>query len=349
MDIKIFGPSSSSLRMVVSVLSRFLKKASIPFNIREVNDVSTLLSEGVESVPAIQLDKRPIVGLQSNGSFYNSLREMVDQILKSENYGEMPKIIIPIDFSDSSINALIFGHRLATDSGAVTKAIHVQNETSDRFDKEDVNIRLERIVNAINKDWGSDVLKASFISSEIREGNPVEKILHSIEDNAGELLIVGTKNDNTKEIKWFGSVAVELMTLAPCPVLQIPENARYKGIRKVLIAMDNHELSPTSIKSLVDFCLPLGAEIHCVHISKRSTKIVPSIPKLKALYDESLLTSSSVFHIDIAKGLQQYSELNDIDLIAIAPSSKTIFKHFMNNSVSKQLVNINSMPTLILK
>lgn len=335
--------------MVVSVLTRFLRKAKIPFGLKEVQDVSTLLSEQVESVPAIQMNEEPIVGLQSNGSFNTSLRQALDKILKSENYGDMTKYIIPVDFSDSSINALIFGHRLATDTGAVSKAIHVVDDQLDPPNQTNIHNKLSKIVESVNKDWASDLLKASFISSEIRMGNPVEKTLHSIEDNAGELVVVGTKQDDVNDIKWFGSVAVELMTLSPCPVLMVPESARYKGIHKVLFAIDNCTIDHSYIDTLVQFCLPLGAEIHCVYVSKTATKVPINLSRLTESYPDELLNYASVFHINIASGLQKYAESNNIDLIAVIPSSKTIFKHFMSNNISRQLANINKIPTLVVK
>ena len=51
-------------------------------------------------------------------NFNKSLREAIKHILKKQNFGNMDKIIIPVDFSDVSTNAFVFGHRLATDIGA---------------------------------------------------------------------------------------------------------------------------------------------------------------------------------------------------------------------------------------
>jgi len=123
-EIKVLGAGTSKHQMVTSVLREYLSKAEIPLDVNDYTDVDGFLKEGLESIPAIVYGKE-VFNIGSNGTYNKSLRTAVTQILKKSNFGEIEKIVIPVDFSDVSTNAFAFGHRLATDLGAVTKALHV--------------------------------------------------------------------------------------------------------------------------------------------------------------------------------------------------------------------------------
>jgi len=211
MHIKIYGTPTSGNKMIKSFMGDILFRAKIPFKISEVQDITRFLEKNIESIPAIQLDEEPIVALKTNGSFNKSLRSAINHILSKENYGQLSKLIVPVDFKDASINAVSYAHRLATELGAVTKVVHVHDPGNESRDlKADNNSaieskeRLHNLVKSIDHDWGSDILKASFISSDFRVGTIAKGILQSSKENSAELIIMGScisDNKNTRRHK----------------------------------------------------------------------------------------------------------------------------------------------------
>jgi len=356
MEIKVYGTSSSGHQLVMNSVSHLLRKANISFKMTEEKDLTKFLEKGIESIPALQMNDNSIVGLKSSGSFSKSLRNAVNEILSTENYGDLSKFIIPVDFSDASINALSYGHRLATDLDAITKVIHVYkpkptldpNRNLEVISQEQRNKKLDDLVLSIDKDWGSDILKASFVSSEFRVGFPVEGILSSVEENKGEMIIMGTTGSDNIMKKWYGSVSIDVAAQATCPTLLVPMQAKYSNCKKALLAIDENGIANHKLKTLFKICTQFNTELHIIHVSKSDE----NKNKIELITEENpkLTIKSTVLQSkDIASTINQYAVENKIDIIALSPRSKSIFSHFLNGSLTKEMAMYSSIPLLLLK
>ena len=356
MDIKIYGMDSRGHQMVTNLMTDLLQKAKIPFNISEIQDVSLFLEKKIESIPAIQMNDEPIIGLKSNGSFNNSLRDVVNQILSSENYGDLAKFIIPVDFSDTSINALSYGHRLATDMGAVTKVVHVYKPSPTLTADTTIHVASQKekeqqlidLVKSFDKDWGGDILKASLVSSEFKVGFATERILDSVDDNAGEMIIIGSTGESDILKRWFGSTSLEVSARATCPVLLVPAKAHYKGISKVLLAIGPDGIDKEIMAQLSSICSQFSPDIYIAHVTN-DPKVNLDLISLKAELPGISFTSVVIKSDEVVAGLEDYAIVNDIDIIALAPRRKSLFTSFLNKSVTEEMAIKSSIPILILK
>ena len=359
LDVKVLGTKSSSHQMVVTLLKEFLQKANIPFVLRQVDDVSVFLEEGLSSVPAIQASGKTY-SLSDNGSFNKSLRDAIRNILKEENFGHIEKIVIPVDFSDVSMNAFLYGHQLATDMGAVVKALHVYFPTSRELSESSVvNVdfkalredHLNEFVQKLDVDWGSEVLKTALIDGEFRVGFPGEEILESIEDNACELLVMGTTGDSSTIKKWFGSVSTKMMNDAPCNVLLIPEEAKYKEINNLVYAYDDIELDVKVLEKLLSFAQKFDATIHFLHVNE-DEEIDPGFflkEQILQDYPSSKVKFSMVKSDDVAEAIQDYAKKVNVDVLALATKNRSFFGKIFHQSISQKIALHSELPLLILK
>jgi len=355
MHIKIFGAPTSGNKMIRTLMDDILHKAKIPCEISEVQDIAYFLEKNIESIPAIQMDDDAIIGLKSNGSFNQSLREAINHILSVQNYGELQKFIIPIDFSDKSINALSYGHRLATDLGAVTKVIHVYNSQVEsnfccgKLDtEEDTKQRLTRLVKSIDHDWGSDILKASFISPEFKTGPISNNILKSAEENNSELIIMSSKNQNSNSFKHHGSISFDIIDKSNCPTLVIPPEANYKGLNKVLLAVGYGKINTAAINTFKNIYQRLDSEVHILQSKKNPNyddnlrMVTENLPALNIL---PTLLKDENFISEIG----EYAERNQIDSIALSPPMKTESSSILKKMTLRAVNVNNSIPVLLLK
>jgi nucleotide-binding universal stress UspA family protein len=69
----------------------------------------------------------------------------------------------------------------------------------------------------------------SKVSSECRQGVPVDQILEFIADHPTDLLVVGARGLSASRRAILGSVSDALVHDAPCPVLVIRENVRSRS------------------------------------------------------------------------------------------------------------------------
>lgn len=359
LDITVLGATTTAHQMAVSTINQYLRDAHIPFTLREETDVSVFIEEGVESIPAIKVGNQ-LLPLRQNGSFNRSLRDAVNTILRRYNYGSIPKIVIPVDFSDTSINAFMYGHRLASDLGAVTKALHVYFPTSRELSQStvlDVDFAavregyLDEFISKVDLDWGSDLLKASLIDKDFRTGFPGEEILDSIEDNGAAYVIMGSTGDSNRIKKWFGSVSTKVMNDAEVPVLLVPEQASYKGVHKVMYAFDDIAIDRAVIDQLVAFVKPHNAHIHLVHMSESGNPDPGYYLKeiLDKHYKADKVILKSLYDSDVVLALSDYARDESIDVIAMATQHRSFINQIFHDSITKRMSLHTGVPLLILK
>lgn len=358
-EIKVLGTGSSKHQMVTTVLKEYLNKAGLFIPINDYTDVDLFLKEGIESIPAVVYNDQ-VFKIGGNGNFNTSLREVVNAILKDSNYGQIEKIVIPIDFSDVSTNAFAYGHRLATDLGAITKAVHVffpsarEVTESATLNIDFAMVResyLDDFVMTFDNDWGSDLMRVSLIDGEFRNGFPGDQILDSIEENAARLTIMGTTGKSGFLQKWFGSVSTKIMNESPSPVLMIPEEASYHGVYRIAYAYNDIKQDEKVIGDLASFADRFGAEIHLIHIDN-GVSPDPGYylsEVLNKIYPSALISATSIKTNDTSKGITDYCLANKIDIISLSTHKKGFLELLYNDNISRQVSAMTSLPLLVLK
>jgi nucleotide-binding universal stress UspA family protein len=137
-------------------------------------------------------------------------------------------VIVPIDFSECSFDALEYGIQIAKDFGAALILLHVLEPIPYLMDltfdhaaernKQDVTVQLTAVVNRI-RSHGVSVQKV------IRGGVPADSILEYVRTSGGDLIAMGTHGVRGIAHMMRGSVAEAVLRRAPCPVLamKIPQ------------------------------------------------------------------------------------------------------------------------------
>lgn len=359
LNIKVLGTATSGHQMAVSQIREYLTRANIPFTLQEVTDIAMFIQQGLESIPSIKVDEE-LIALKHNGSFNKSLRMALNRILKKKNYGDLEKFVIPIDFSDVSLNAFIYGHRLASEVGAITKALHVYFPTSNELSQSTVidvdfaAIRegyLEEFVSKMDIDWGSDLLQVGLIDKEFRTGFPGEEILDSVKEQGAELIIMGTTGDSSRIKKWFGSVTTKLINDANVPLLLIPEGASFKGVHNIMFAFDDIQLDISVIDQVIAFASTFDCNIHLVHMQDEKD-FDPGYylqEQLRNKYDADKIELVSLYDKDVVSALSHYAEQKSIDVIAMATEQRSLFNRVFHESVTAKMSMHTDVPLLVLK
>jgi len=142
-----------------------------------------------------------------------------------------PKIILaPIDFSDSSLEALDVTRDLASRYGSEIVLVHVVpvipdgadtlSETSDEEDLiEQAQPRLSELADKLKQQG----LRARAIIGEANDAGP--EILRIAEAEKADLIVIATHGRTGLRRLAFGSVTEKIVRTADCPVLVLRKNA----------------------------------------------------------------------------------------------------------------------------
>lgn len=141
------------------------------------------------------------------------------------------RVMVPIDFSESSTLALQHARELALTYGAEIVALHAIEEVvlpmaygmaPKQVDAEAVRPNVEQAL----ADLLAEHVGVEHARAEIRVGYPPQEILDAVSDENIDWVVMGTHGRQGLNRLLMGSVAERIVREAACPVLTLKENTR---------------------------------------------------------------------------------------------------------------------------
>lgn len=153
---------------------------------------------------------------------------------------QISKVLVPIDFSDYSKNALRYAVNFAHCFNAKIYLIYVVEPVVYPADFSmgqvalpevdlDLNTRAKEELNLLVK---SEVGTSGDVETIIKTGKPFIEIIDTASEIDADIIIIATHGHTGVEHILFGSTAEKVVRKAPCPVLTIRDplkGFKYKG------------------------------------------------------------------------------------------------------------------------
>jgi nucleotide-binding universal stress UspA family protein len=134
------------------------------------------------------------------------------------------KILVPTDFTGHSISAFHIAAALARDHGASLLVLHVREIPTPPFAQFGAAPIPETDAQRVFSDRLEQFqLNDSKVATEcvLVDGDPSEEIVRAAADRDCDLIVMGTHGRTGLGSLVMGSVALEVMRKAPCPVLTV--------------------------------------------------------------------------------------------------------------------------------
>ena len=149
------------------------------------------------------------------------------------------RILVPVDFSDSSARALRHAAKRVAESGGSLIIVHVVPADYGwlgigRDESRDVDRSLQRQaadhLRAFADENIGDKVAADL---EIRIGQPAEEIISAARDSKCDSIVLSTRGLTGLDRYLIGSVADRVARLAPCPVVLVRPGKRSPGRKQI--------------------------------------------------------------------------------------------------------------------
>jgi nucleotide-binding universal stress UspA family protein len=148
------------------------------------------------------------------------------------------RILVPVDFSDCSLDALEYAAIVAGRARASIQLLHVLEPVSYGLDfalvhAEERKRQHERLTKRLQD--LSEALSASGINvtARLRGGVPVDSILDELSKSGADMIVMGTHGRRGLSHMMAGSVAESILRLTQCPVLTVRSPKFTPGHRRV--------------------------------------------------------------------------------------------------------------------
>jgi len=287
---------------------------------------------------------------------------------------KIERILVPIDFSDYSINACYFALHLAERTGAGIRLFHAffnpmvdamtfpdaftyQSNMADIFHELEQNAgkEMKRFSKKLKKYSKLKNLKNSSVDTEITAGQPNDEIENIIGEFRPDIIVIGTRGHGEQANEVLGSVAARVIDTAGIPVLLVTQDARLRDddIIKVLYATNFDDSDFEALKSLTGILSGFRISVDCVHFKTgdETSGNSEKMSDMKALFMEKIKNVDLKCHIieseNIISGLDHFVEVHDIDLIAITHKKRNMFYRLLNPSLAKKLLFQTKRPVFV--
>jgi len=192
---------------------------------------------------------------------------------------QINSILYPTDFSKCASHALPYAISLAERYGADLHLLHATvlhegdpgNAVHRLPNMEELYQLLEQHAEAQMKSTLEDHGSKGFTvrHAQVRSISAPGAILDFAAQGDIDLIVMGTHGRRGLRRLLLGSVAEEVVRLAPCPVLTVPEASDVTDagqVRKILVPVDFSEHAQVALTYASELASGYGAELHLLHI-----------------------------------------------------------------------------------
>jgi nucleotide-binding universal stress UspA family protein len=180
------------------------------------------------------------------------------------------KVIVPLDGSRDAVAALPVARTLATLGGASISLVRVVHRPAGLFaahanEVRDASTYLEEVVR--ERLGGVDYP----VSTNVRSGDVVEAIIGEVNQAASDVIVMATRGHAGVVRAVLGSVASELLTKSPVPVVLVRAGTRaIDGVRQILVPIDGSPDSEQSLSTVAELADMTGAKVTLLQVVEPS-------------------------------------------------------------------------------
>ncbi|MBA3900298.1 MAG: universal stress protein [Bacteroidetes bacterium] len=271
-------------------------------------------------------------------------------------------ILVPIDFSDNSLAAIDYAVEIAIILDSKITLLHCFQHETPLYNHDTQNF-----VRTLNKSLilehteKLEQLISKYILQEkqpefeivVKEGSLNSIIKDNVEALSPDFIVMGTKGITNKNFGGMGSNTKAVIDLGLAPVIVIPENSEFKGLKKAIYATDFNYSDLAGIKFLVNLAKPVNGELILVHLIKADERDVAQIEanKFSRMLNEHVkyehISLQLIDRKDIIDTLGLLAKTHQANLISMTTRKrKGFFDKVFEKSLTQDMAMFTSVPLL---
>ncbi|RZS99685.1 universal stress protein [Aquimarina brevivitae] len=275
----------------------------------------------------------------------------------------MKKVLIPTDFSQNSWNAISYGLSFLKEKECTFYLLHVETHNPYVFEdnvynaaptlakssskvKENMKVLLDKIKKQYPnlKHQFETVFESLFFVDSIRK---------QISEKEIDLIVMGTKGASGIKEMTIGTNTGDVITKVKCPVLVVPENARYTPVKRIALPTDyNIYYKSKIVETVKEFISFNKATLKILHVAKKEKELTECQQKNKSYLHESLDDTAHGFYFlsneNIEQAVQSFVDSYDIDLITMVAKNLNFFQRILFRPLVEKISYHTEIPFLIL-
>jgi nucleotide-binding universal stress UspA family protein len=254
MVIEVYSVKNVSGSALKAKLEEALRVLQLPYAVRENHNIEDFIEMGLTSIPAVKVG-HTILPLHDDQPFESTIEQVVEAIESNKNR----YILVPIDFSQESLETLQYAMLLAEEDSQDLLIAHIHEPiydpvTGNSFDQhmlEASHQRLEELVNTLSAQL---VERSSGIAvrSYFAVGDKLNRLARLADAEQCALIIMNTHSASSWMRKIFGTVPLAISKKVNVPLLAVPPGVAYQVPEKVIVAVPPDGLRRDELEYCID-------------------------------------------------------------------------------------------------
>ncbi len=277
----------------------------------------------------------------------------------------MMNILIPTDFSENARNTIRYALDYFADIPVNFYILHISLKESGHKN-EDADGFFELLENKKLVQTAMGMLQEEIKTCKLLANNPkhffyplyenmllVEAIRKHIDEKEINYILMGTRGAMKINRSEIGSNSSEVITKVKCPILVIPEKARFNKIKNIAFLTDYNYIYRNKVTNSLSQLLHLqGAALRVLHIRSQNNGLSVAQTDNKGFLHYFFRETKHSFHFlenkNIETGIQDFVETWEIDMIAIVAKNLNFIQRLLFKPVINSIKYQSEVPFLIL-
>lgn len=267
----------------------------------------------------------------------------------------MKTIIVATDFSAEADNAMTYAAAAAAEKGyklvlynLYKTSIHAMNA---RISGSEIDQIFEWRRNK-HKEIAKMISEIYHIETDVyfATGNFYEELSNCIQLHQTDLVVMGMA-EKSLEQDLLGNTTTQVIDRLKFPILSIPLNAKYNGIKHILFACDiSRGIHRVILDRVHDFAADFGATVEVFYVRQKAEEL--SRDQELELVDASLNEVDhyykQVHSSKIIKAIEKEITTSKTDLLIMVPYRHGFWHSLLHKSKTRVMASGNSVPLLSL-
>ncbi len=285
---------------------------------------------------------------------------------------QIKKILVPLDFSETSLKALDYGIKFAQATGAEIILLHVINGLY--LDYEAGGFSPAPSSFTLLKDYETEVIIESNkklklyaekikiagvgkVSYSTESGSITTEILSTAKKNNVSMIVMGTHGVTGFREFFVGSNTFKVIRDSECPVLSVQYKNKEPQFKNILIPFRDKPHSREKVSYAIDLSILFSSQLHVLGVDTEfddahKKKIELEAEQIKMLAEKNNVTCSTEIISSVYVGdvvLKHAQSINADLIISMADMDKMDISEYFTGPFAQQITNHSSIPVLSIR
>lgn len=269
----------------------------------------------------------------------------------------MKQFLVPIDFSDTSVNAARYAVELTKQLDSCHIVLyHVYSKISlatltgdEEGSRKTVSkTALNDLIPQLNPSLTQTIVTVA------EEGSFIDNIIDYVLGHKIDMIIMGITGSSRIKQVFMGTNTLNVVRHTPCPVMIIPNEAHFKGLEHVALVSDFNDVARTTpFVPVENFLNTFDPQLDIINVNEEHYVELSEQDRIERESMELRLgkyqpTFSFLRSFDFLDGINTYVESRNIDAILTIPRRHGFLRQLFKTSHTKKLAYHSTVPIIAI-